>query len=227
MATKQTVYKIISMLSFFPNCPITKDNAQAINEMFYAALGDIPDEFLNAAYVQYISGDRPFFPTNPGTLREIAFDLELTANHVPTASQAWAMVIKGPTELRARWCETGALLRDTLLESNHENYGTSRSAYYAHIDACGICCPATRPGEYEHQIVTEAVRRMGGRDAILTDNVAADRARFLEAYREMVINERKILQMVPQVRAMLESKDRPSLIGGSVTALAAKLNSQR
>lgn len=224
MATRQAIHKIITLLSVLPNCPITKENAVGVNEMFFAALEDVPEDFLQAAYLQYISGDRPFFPSNPGTLRELAFDLELVANKVPTAAQAWAMALDGPKKLSARWCETGARLRDSLLTGSQENFGTNSRAYGMHVDKCGICNPHPRNGDYAHGAVTEAVLRMGGREAIFTENLAADRARFMDSYRELVIAERRKLQMVPVVRALVDSPSRPQLgVGEGVNLLTSRM----
>lgn len=226
MATREQIKRILSLLATLPNCPITsKETADLVNDMYIAALSDVPEEYLQGAYLQYISTDNRFFPSNPGTLREIAFDLEMTAQGIPTASQAWAMVNRGPEMISAVWCDMGQQLREKSLSTDPENYWSSIRAYGYHVDHCDVCMPTSKAGSYGSKVVDEVVRMMGGRDLIFTENAVADRARFFEGYRELVLNERRKMQMVPSVRAFIESESRPSLVGSQVSSLAGRLGS--
>ena len=211
MATREQINGILKLLATLPNCPIQDaETRDMVESMYFAALGDVPVEYLQAAYLQYIGGDRPFFPANPGTLREIAFDLEMLAQGIPTASQAWAMVLRGPAMIEARYCAKGAELRDSLDPTSRE-YWHKMGDYDKHIKTCDICMPTSRPGSYGSNVVDEVIRLMGGRDVILTDNATADRARFLDSYRELVALERRRLQMHPQVQALINDPNRPKL----------------
>ena len=211
MATQQEINTLLELLSTLPNCPITTtETRDLVRSMYFAALGDIPFQWLQAAYLQYIGQDKPFFPANPGTLREIAFDLEMTAQGVPTASQAWAMVLRGPQMIEARICETNAAMRETL-NPTARDYFLRLGDLDKHEKSCDVCMPTSKSGSYGSKIVDEAVKMMGGRDVIFTDNATADRARFLDAYRETVLIERKRLQMHPKVAELIGDPDRPQI----------------
>ena len=211
MATQQEINTLLELLSTLPNCPITTpETRDLVRSMYFAALGDIPFQWLQAAYLQYIGQDKPFFPANPGTLREIAFDLEMTAQGVPTASQAWAMVLRGPQMIEARICETNAAMRETL-DPTARDYFLRLGDLDKHEKSCDVCMPTSKSGSYGSKIVDEVVRMMGGRDVIFTDNATADRARFLDSYREMVLIERKRLQMHPKVAELIGDPHRPRI----------------
>lgn len=224
MATRDQIKTILDLLSTLPNCPITsKETAELVMKTYVAALSDVPNEYLQAAYLQYISGDNPFFPSNPGTLREIAFDLEMIAQGVPTAAQAWAMVLRGPSRVDARLCKTGFDLRQSCETPDVDKYWDAVWDYKKHLETCDSCSPTSKEGSYGSKVVDEVVRLMGGRDVIFTDNATADRARFLQSYNELVARERDAMQMVPQVRAFVESENRPMLVAKGVNQVAARL----
>lgn len=211
MATPEEINNLLELMSTLPNCPITSiETRDLVRKMYVAALSDIPSVYLQAAYLQYIGGDRPFFPSNPGTLREIAFDLEMTAQGIPTPSMAWAMVLRGPSMIEARYCAKGAEIRDSI-DVTSRDYMTKLGALIDHERTCDICMPTSRPGSYGSNVVDEVVKLMGGRDVIFTDNATADRARFLDSYRELVSIERRRLQMHPQVAALINDPGRPQL----------------
>lgn len=220
MATRDKVFQMVTALSILPNCPLTKENSTAINNMFFAVLGDIPDDYLQAAYIQYLSTDRPFFPSNPGVLRDIAFELELIANNIPTAGEAWAAVVEGPKHHEGIWCVEGGRLRDEYIQSQtHGLLADNRN----HLAECTICKPGGWDEEYKHLSITEAVRRMGGRDAIFSDNFSADRARFMETFNELVRRERAKINMTPDVKAFITGDNKPELVSGTMGLLASKI----
>ncbi len=223
MANPKQIHEIVVKLSMLPNCPIVSaETSKAVHTMYFEALGDLPFEYVNAAYLNYISGNNPFFPSNPGVLREMAFDLELIALGVPTASQAWATILKGPAQIEARWCEAGADLRNRAGSAAPREYLGVVSDLANHERTCAVCIPASRDGSYGNNIVDEVVRLMGGPRVIFTDNLVADRARFMQSYPELVLAERRRLQMVPAVREFV-SGSRPALVAQKMNLLAAKL----
>jgi len=225
MATRDQIKAILNLLATLPNCPITsKDTADIVTNMYVVALSDVPNEYLQAAYLQYISSNNPFFPSNPGTLREIAYDLEMTAQNIPTASQAWAMLLRGPERIVARFCDKGLELREAVENAAAGTYWNAVHEYGKHVDNCDKCIPSSRDGSYGSNVVDVVVRMMGGRDVIFTDNAAADRARFILAYNELVTNERRKMQMVPEVREFIDSENRPALVGKGISQVAARLS---
>jgi len=87
------------------------------------------------------------------------------------------------------------------------------------MDTCEICTLGGLKEVYSHPVVAETVKVLGGRDVIITDNPTADRARFIDAYREIVARERTKNAMLPVVREYVQDKQK-SLVAGSIKALA-------
>jgi hypothetical protein len=79
------------------------------------------------------------------------------------------------------------------------------------MKACSVCTEGGYRELYASPAVAECVKMLGGRDMLLTDNPTADRARFIEAYREIVARERKKAGMLPQVRAYIDAHKVPEL----------------
>jgi hypothetical protein len=205
MATKQEVFATVNLFKRLPNSPITADPNSLTEtvDLFHAVLEDLPAEMVKAATVQYLSEGNPFFPT-PGTLREKAMDLQLLAMGIPTPAEAWGMVLNGLEMSHARFCEEGARLRDAC--NNAADYMGALIASKRHDKDCSICDYGGFREDYKHPAVTETVRLLGGRDVILTDNPTADRARFIDAYREIVAKEKMKMGMTPTVARFVEDK---------------------
>lgn len=222
MATRDDIKTMLGMFATLPNNPIKQDpqSAEAVVNLYFAALADVPVEFLEAAALQYLGADNRFFPSNPGTLREIAFDLEMVAQGVPTASQAWAMVKRGPAIIEARICQTNADLRIGL-DGLQRDYFHRLGEIAEHEKTCDVCMPTSKTGSYGSNAVDQVVRLLGGPDVIMTDNDMADRARFIDGYRELILAERRRLQYHPKVQALIADPDRPRL--GTSRALLALL----
>ena len=237
MATREDVLQIIELLSSLPNNPLssydpsTPEGRKAIEVFvngYHTILADIPTEYAQAAALQFLGADNKFFPSNPGTLREIAFDLEMMAQGIPTPSMAWAMVLRGPSMIEARYCAKGAEIRNSIDPTSPEYMGKLRSLS-DHERGCDICMPTSRPGSYGSKVVDDVVVMMGGRDVIFTDNATADRARFLDSYRELVTLERRRLQMHPQVARLITDPNRPVIgnAAGNIKMLAAQMGGSK
>ena len=196
MTSRIEIAKLILSMKFYPNSPITDKSVETVIDSFDDTLSDLPFEAVEAAVKQYKSTET-FFPT-PGKLREIAMDLQMLAMGVPSPAEAWGMVLTGEKHVPSVWCEDGARLRKEASNS-YEN----QPAYNRHMNDCDICCLGGFREVYNHPVVAETVRVLGGRDIIITDNPTADRARFIDAYREIVARERRKAAMVPDVKAYL------------------------
>jgi len=210
MANKTEVTAILALMSSLPNCPLSGNrerDAFAV-ETYFIVLKDFSPEHLKAAAAQYL-GTGTFFPT-PGNLREAAVDLVLSAKGIPTAAEAWANVQDAYKYVEPSFCEAGWNLRNEALNAqrfhNGEMYNLAIGFIWEHEETCSACKPGGFRDVYNHPIVAEAVRRLGGRDALLTDNTAADRARFIEAYKEIVARERKEVARIPEVTAYIEDR---------------------
>lgn len=201
MATKEEITRAILSMRYLPNSPITEKNVSEIINTFEMVLSDLPPETIDAATRQYL-GVETFFPT-PGRIREIAMDLQMLAMGIPTPAEAWGMVLTGEKHIESVWCETGAKLRNTYLENQ---INSNMREYSGHMAGCKICALGGIKEVYAHPVVAKTVRLLGGRDTIITDNPTADRARFIDAYREIVARERTKTAMLPEVRGYIEQK---------------------
>ena len=206
MANENEIMQAILLCRFMPNSPITDKNVKEVTATFQAVLADLPAEFVKAASVQYLSENK-FFPT-PGDFRNTAMDLQMLSLGIPTAAEAWGMVLSAYSYQEPVFCETGAGLRMAYIENQTNG---EMKAYDKHMRECSVCDIGGFAERYKHEAVAETVRMFGGREAIITDNPTADRARFIEAYREVVAKQRKLQSMIPQVRNFVEA-NRPALL---------------
>jgi hypothetical protein len=220
MATRNEIIEVLNLVKSLPNCPM-KDAESIKNtvDLFVAVLEDLPVEMVRTATVQYCSEGNPFFPM-PGVIRDKAMELQLLALGIPTPAEAWGMVLKAIQYTPREYCETGMSLRE-----NYDSKNGQLVAYMRHLDECGICGRGGFTENYGHAAVEETVKLIGGRDAIFTDNLTADRARFSDAYREIIAKERMKLAMLPSVAAYIETV-KPVQIGAGtqVKQLAERLS---
>ena len=88
---------LAALYPYFKLKPVTID-------AYYAILGDLDENLLEAATLQIGSEGRRFFPV-AGELRQCAFDLLDRQADVPTAWDAWAEVCKriGDTGYDRKW----------------------------------------------------------------------------------------------------------------------------
>lgn len=206
MANRTQITRAILTMQYLPNSPITERNVESVVDTFEMVLSDLPAETVEAATRQYLSTET-FFPT-PGRLREIAMDLQMLAIGLPTPAEAWGMVLGATKYIEKVLCERGYELYKTACNSK-ENYIADLRSYSMHFDACDICTEGGFVEDYGHSAVAETVRLLGGREVILTDNPTADRARFIDAYREVVSRERTKSAMLPAVKNYVQSKALP------------------
>jgi len=208
MATKEEVNTVLSALVNLPNCNINADNRGMVLEAFYMVLKDLEFTHLKTAAVQYLSTGT-FFPT-PGNLRQTALDLILSASGIPTAPEAWGDVQDAKKHIDPAYCKTGWDLREAALDANEKHnggaYNLALEGIRKHERDCTECQPGCTKEVYAHPVIEETVRRLGGRDALITDNPAADRARFIDAYREIVERERKEVSRIPEVAQFIDAR---------------------
>src|SRR5688572_11055943 len=109
---RSEVLEIVNRIKYLPNSPIT--NKEILEEMvdtFYLLLEDLPADMVKAATVQYLSEGNPFFPSNPGVLRDKAMELQMLAMGIPSPAEAWGMVLTAVKYFQSVTCEEGARLR--------------------------------------------------------------------------------------------------------------------
>ena len=222
MATFEEVGKILlNLASKYPASNFSRENLRPYAE----SLADIPADLLAAAADQCIaemdgkSGD--FFPSVP-RLRSKALDLQLSTMGIPTAAEAWAQVQKAYQYVDGVLCSDGFRLNDACRKSGTAEYWPAIYAYKNHMETCDKCQPGGFREVYDHPAVENAVRMLGGRDGLLTDNPVADRARFVDAYREVISREVRNAGMMPSARAYIENRQK-ALGDGGISGLVKRL----
>jgi hypothetical protein len=198
MANKDDVTRALLGLQHLANSPIKDTNVSKIVAQYQADLEDLPADILHAAVVHYRTSPSPFFPTS-GQLREKATELLLLAMDVPTAAQAWAQVLEAP-RLESVVCNIGNLLYQAVDTASPDDYWTLVMEYKLHCDKCDTCKTGVTYEHYDHPIVARVVKKLGGRERILTDNLPADRAQFIRAYMDIVMRETKKATMPKQLK---------------------------
>jgi len=207
MATLEEVGQILfSLAAKYPAANFGRENVRPYAE----ALADIPADLLSAAADQCLSemdgksGD--FFPSVP-RLRSKALDLQLAAMGIPTPAEAWAQVQRAYRHVDGALCADGFRLSEACRKApTTEYYWTAIMEYRAHMQTCEKCEIGGFREVYDHPVVENTVRLLGGRDALLTDNVSADRARFIEAYREVIARETRNAGMMPRAREYVQAQ---------------------
>lgn len=199
MADRDYIDSIVEKLSYLPNCPIKAEkDIVPVSEMFFVILKDLSPALLDKAVLYYLGQSTPFFPM-PGTLRQKALELQMAALEIPTGTEAWGMVLNRGYRA-AIACGEAEQIRAELSTLVGGAYLAKIKALNMHEQSCGICSPVSFEPVYAHPLVAKTVHMLGGLDAILTDNPTADRARFVDAYNEILERERSKIGMVPEVR---------------------------
>jgi hypothetical protein len=209
MATTQVIARVLVEMKYMANSPMTELNTRQIVDTYSGDLSDIPEDLLLAAARHYRTTET-FFPQS-GALRAKAMELMISAAQIPTATEAWGYVNSAPRYLAAIDCETGYQLRKAIDGKGGGAYWGALRALELHQDKCQVCSKGGYTEDFRHPVVAETVRLLGGRDILLTDNPVADRARFIDAYNEIVGREKKraimhseVKEFVDDTRARLE-----------------------
>jgi hypothetical protein len=212
MATRDKIAALLLGIGHLPKNPFTiaGTDADRVFDSYTETLGDISDMLLEAAVQAYVSA-ATFYPT-PGDLRSKAMELQMHAMCIPTAAEAWSMFLKSerkPT-LPIR-CDQAIQLQEAAMGKSNGDYWRIVQQYDDHLAICSTCKTKAELYQYGHPIVERVVELIGGRDVILTDNQAADRARFYQAYQEVIDREKTISGLTPQVREVVEDIRRKAL----------------
>jgi hypothetical protein len=209
MATRRLIGEILNEMRYMANSPINGKTASSLADLYASDLSDIPDDILVMA-VRHYRTTETFFP-QIGALRQKALELMVDALDIPTATEAWGYVLGAIKNVPAINCETGAALHGAISGKIGNEYWDTLNAYDTHVTGCAFCCASKTIEDYHHRTVTETVRLLGGRAMLLTDNSVADRARFIQAYNEIVEREKKRAIMHGDVRDFVE-KTRTKLL---------------
>jgi hypothetical protein len=141
---------------------------------YFLILGDLPGSLLEAAGAQLMRRSK-WFPT-AAEVADVAFDLVNEAEGVTSANDAWAEV-------------TRRIRKGGFYEQRNGWY-TSRP-------------PSS--DDWSTPLVQLAIDGIGGwHDLRMSENRAADRARFIEAYNGYLYRQRERERMLPEVRAQID-----------------------
>jgi len=175
---------------------------EQVGASYLLVLEDLGSDELKAAAAHYLSTGR-FFPT-PGDLRSAAMDLRRISFGIPAPLEAWAQVQNALRHVPGVACEVGQRLLDACAGKADRAYYDAVNAHGAHEDVCDDCRRGGYREVYSHELVERTVRLLGGREALMTGNPAADRKQFIDAYREIVDRELERLSLLPEVQKFLE-----------------------
>lgn len=200
MTTQANINQVLFSMSSMPNAP---EITPALIREYHTVLGQWDDETLELAALHYKSTET-FFPT-PGALNNKVLDMQMIAAGIPTAAEAWGQVIGGLKIVDTVLCQEGFDLRNAITGTGEPYFKASRE-YNHHRRVCTICKDGGLVEEYSHPVVAETVRLLGGRSMLITDNPAADRKQFIDAYRERVALEGRKFIMPQKVKNYIEEK---------------------
>lgn len=223
MATEQEITQVLREMSSLPNSPdmSSRESARAVVAMYARVLSDMTLDVLEVAVSHYISTST-FFPT-PGALRSKAMELWILAAQIPTAAEAWGQVLMAVKFRDSVWCNEGARLRNCIDGLTGREYWEALNAYHAHNDNCHYCKQGGFVEEYAHPTVGETVRLLGGRDLLFTDNASADRARFIEAFKDVISRETLKAGLTTEVREFVKEQRATLEAGEQIGRLTARL----
>jgi hypothetical protein len=202
MATMDEIKRILALLSVLPNKTLREDNLEVGLEAYSLVLKDLDFEILQAAAAQYLS-TATFFPT-PGNLREAALELMLSAQGIPTPAEAWGSLATSRKTDDAVYCEERT--RICNLPDTAETYWNKIDTLREHKKTCQVCKSPQTTEIFAHPLIGEVVRLLGGSDRLFTNNLTADRARFIEAYKERLEREKKEMARLPEVTSYIEKR---------------------
>ena len=203
MAKLETVRKLLLSLQHLPNAPDMR-NADTMVRRYHEVLSQWPDDILEIAGLHY-RGTQTFFPSE-GDLNNKVLDLQMITMGIPTAAEAWSQVLGAIKFFPTTLCETGIQLMQSVDGKLGGEYFNAVHDYGNHKTECPNCESGGYRETYSHSVVEETVKLLGGRDKLFTDNPAADRKQFIDAYRERVTLEGRKYIMPATVKIHIEQQ---------------------
>ena len=141
---------------------------------YHLVLGDLDGDLLQLV-AQHLAGEQTFFPS-ASEIRKAAFHLCEVGTGVPSAQDAWA--------------EVSVMIR---------------KGFHRQMPGGWFQVRAPNADDWSHPLVQKAVDACGGWIALrVSENVVADRARFLQAYDAYLQREREGVRMQPNVQRAVE-----------------------
>lgn len=203
MVSEKKIHEILLSMGNMANAPDLTKDTQAIIKGYHEVLGQWDDQVLDAAVLHYKSTET-FFPTE-GALNLKVLDLHMISMGVPTPGEAWSQVLGAIRFVESVLCEDGEKARLNIDGKAAGEYMAAVISYTVHRQKCLICTQGGYQEIYSHPVVKATVELLGGRDKLFTDNPAADRKQFIDAYRERVAKEGQKIIMPGKVRDHIQS----------------------
>jgi len=188
MASRETVIKMFAL--FAANWPKEPQTPMQV-QLYERVLEDVPDAILETAALDIIASSE-WFP-KAAEVRRAAFRILEGQGQLPTAGQAWG-------EVRSQMLRVGML-------------GPSFGGMLGNISR-----PEWGKLQFSHPIIMQAVKAMGGWNALLSSfDEMADRAHFFKVYEQLAQREQRAATMLPDVKeamAQIDAGNAPQLEAG-------------
>lgn len=221
-----TAAAIVTPMRVAKDSVVDGRNIKGTASAYYEHLCEYPAGMVRAACDMYLQGDKgTFFPSVSDIQNNIREILRI-ATGIPTPLEAWAMIMDSARYEGSVSCQTGTMLRKHADGKIGGDYLKIILELRDHEAECTICHGAKDFDDFGHPAVTATVKRLGGKQYIITGNPTADRARWIEAYREIVDKEFRMITTSPSVKGYIESITikPPALLESKITTLAARLS---
>jgi hypothetical protein len=188
MSTRTDIKNIIAYLALaFPNFHADVTGTPNTVDVYLDLLGDMPAETLQVAVKSCCAEPGRAFAPSAGEIRGMAAQLHAQAAGMPTAAEAWGVIMQS----------------FHLVSSDRERLPVLRNP-----------------------LVVKALRCMGGLEVIgMSENLPAERARFLQFYDELRERAMSDAAELPQVADYV---DRQRLeVGAEIRKLSDRLAHKR
>ena len=175
MATKQDVLDVLAL--FAAHQPWLKPLPDNKTTLYCYLLADIDGDILRMAAFQIMATEKLYnnWPME-SLIRDHAVQLDRRINAVPSAAEAWNEVLDAPKDGKLSWIDReNSKPGDTwvILEDEYK---------------------------FTHPLVEKVARNMGWPRNFFTDLLAADRARFIQAYEVQIDSTTAEALSLPEVR---------------------------
>lgn len=190
MATKDTIRQMLTLLAgAWPNNQANEATIAA----YTVGLQDLEADALRAGVLSCLTSCK-FFPT----IAEIrAAVVLLSTQGTPTAAEAWEFAHTAHPHFSVRRCQDAANMI-ARMNAAPSQYIEIMPQYTRHIQTCQECFDGYEDPRWPHPLVEQIARQMGWPE-MHTDNPAADRARYIDAYESALRSARTEAAALPEV----------------------------
>lgn len=176
MATKLEVAAVLRMLAL---AYPRYELTNDIVEVYYKLLRDLDGDLLKAAALECATASA-FFPS-VHELRQAAAAITRLAARAPSSAEAWAEILSAPAD---------GFHRRLTGEQDSE----------------GRWLIELREHRFSHPLVQRVALNLGYPSRFWTDNLAADRARFMSAYESEIQAETAAARRLPEVTEFIDRR---------------------